>query len=315
MPGLKLHVALTVVFSAVVLLLYTIAYLAYTYVSPTAGIIVALVEVSYIYYWLCHYGHAAFGFMAPHDYSTTLTLDGDDNSCSGSNGKVRFVVLSDTHGKHQDLKVPDADVLLHCGDFTVDGGADEIADFNAWLGTLPHKHKYVLAGNHDFDMDIAHESDEKQLNNAHGSQLLSNATYLHNSEAIVHGIRIYGCPFMPRNPSPMERVQAFSLKRGSEELDVHYSTIPDNTDILLTHSPPHGYGDRAVLIQLSVGCRQLLKRVQSVRPRFHVFGHIHEGYGVHPGTGKANGTTFINAANCNLFYKPKNKPIVFDIAV
>uniref|UniRef100_A0A6T9YJL5 Calcineurin-like phosphoesterase domain-containing protein n=1 Tax=Bigelowiella natans TaxID=227086 RepID=A0A6T9YJL5_BIGNA len=66
---------------------------------------------------------------------------------------VRFVCISDTHNDHKRIKVPDGDVLLHAGDFTKFGTEKEIFEFNRWLGTLPHRHKIVVSGNHDLTMD------------------------------------------------------------------------------------------------------------------------------------------------------------------
>lgn len=67
---------------------------------------------------------------------------------------LRFVVASDTHCKHGEIPhIPPGDVFIHCGDFTTRGTLAEVSDFNAWLGTLPHKHKIVIAGNHELALD------------------------------------------------------------------------------------------------------------------------------------------------------------------
>lgn len=67
---------------------------------------------------------------------------------------VKFVCISDTHTKHKELKIPDADVLIHAGDFTYKGKEQELKDFYKFLKELPHKHKVVIAGNHDLTLDI-----------------------------------------------------------------------------------------------------------------------------------------------------------------
>ena len=64
--------------------------------------------------------------------------------------KVRIICISDTHGQHAGLRLPDGDILIHAGDFMTYGNAPrEIIDFNTWLGRQPHAHKIVMAGNHD----------------------------------------------------------------------------------------------------------------------------------------------------------------------
>ena len=75
--------------------------------------------------------------------------------------RLRFVAISDTHNKHADLVVPPGDVLIHAGDVTWGGTLAEVEAFNAWLGTLPHKHKIVVAGNHDFAFDPAVCKDDR----------------------------------------------------------------------------------------------------------------------------------------------------------
>lgn len=54
--------------------------------------------------------------------------------------------------------------------------------------------------------------------------------------------------------------------------------------------------------------KALLNAVQRVKPKLHIFGHIHESYGTHT----TEETTFINASICNEQYKPVNKPIVYE---
>lgn len=53
--------------------------------------------------------------------------------------------------------------------------------------------------------------------------------------------------------------------------------IPSDTDILVTHTPPVGHGDLCCT-GVRAGCVELLSTVQNrVKPKYHVFGHIHEG--------------------------------------
>jgi Icc-related predicted phosphoesterase len=84
--------------------------------------------------------------------------------------------------------------------------------------------------------------------------------------------------------------------------------IPMDTDILITHGPPMGKLDYVRYDNLNVGCEDLLTRIQEVKPKIHVFGHIHEGYGyVFDGT-----THYINAAVLNGRYEYRNKPLTID---
>ncbi|CAG5127500.1 unnamed protein product, partial [Candidula unifasciata] len=136
-------------------------------------------------------------------------------------------------------------------------------------------------------------------------QLLTNCIYLLDSCVQVCGVQIYGSPWQPKFGG-----WAFNLKRGAACLD-KWNKIPEDTDILMTHGPPVGHGDLCS-DGMRAGCVELLHTIQHrVRPKYHLFGHIHEGYGV-----TTDGqTTFINGSNCTLRYKPDNRPIVFDFPI
>lgn len=236
--------------------------------------------------------------------------------------KIRFVCISDTHGKIEGSKLhmPSGDVLLHAGDFTQKGHMNEIQKFNSYLGALPYKVKVVIAGNHDltFDDNITEASlrtfgvqkstvesylSERGLKSV--KQMLTSAIYLEDSLVTVCGIKIYGAPWQP-----VFCDWGFNLNRG-EDILKKWQTIPADLDILMTHGPPVGHGDLTGGNN-NVGCVELLNTVQKrVKPKFHVFGHIHEGYGV-----TSDGyTTFINASTCTRRYLPTNAPIVFDFII
>ena len=207
---------------------------------------------------------------------------------------MRLICISDTHGLHDRIEgIPDGDVLVHAGDITNFGELDQVQSFNAWLGQLPHAHKLVIAGNHDFCF-------EKQADVSEA--LLTNASYLRDSAIEIDGLHFYGSPWQPWFYN-----WAFNLRRGP---DIHakWDLIPKNTDVLITHGPPANHGDRTASHE-NVGCKDLLEVIDTLNLRLHVFGHIHEGYG----TTEANGTRFVNASTCTLAYQPINPAIVIDL--
>ena len=61
---------------------------------------------------------------------------------------IRVVCISDTHNQISKMThdFPDGDILIHAGDFSEAGHISEVKAFNEWLGSLPHKHKIVIAG-------------------------------------------------------------------------------------------------------------------------------------------------------------------------
>ncbi|XP_018578376.1 metallophosphoesterase domain-containing protein 1 [Anoplophora glabripennis] len=246
--------------------------------------------------------------------------------------RVRFVCMSDTHSLIRNIMfdIPDGDIFIHAGDFTKCGQREEVIQFNKWLGTLPHKYKIVIAGNHELSFDekfssifkkkilLRHtqpiedevpnygktkDNIEEAVNTENIRQYLTNCIYLEDSGVELYGIKIYGSPWQPEFGN-----WAFNLPRGQECLS-KWNLIPDDTDVLVTHTPPLGHGD-LVCSGVRAGCVELLHSVQNrVKPKYHIYGHIHEGYGV-TSDGKI---IFINASTCDINYIPNNLPVVFDI--
>lgn len=189
---------------------------------------------------------------------------------------MRIVCVSDTHGKHKNTHVPDGDILVHAGDVTLDGSLEDAEEFNRWLGTLPHRHKVVICGNHDWCF-------ENQPERARA--LITNAIYLEDSGCEIEGLKFYGSPW-----TPLFCDWAFMLSPGAE-MAAKWALIPSDVDVLITHGPPDGILDRN-RTGACCGCRDLLYRVLEVKPRMHVFGHIHEA----AGHTEIDGTRFVNAA-------------------
>lgn len=190
---------------------------------------------------------------------------------------LTFVILSDTHARHRQVTVPDGDVFLHAGDITHRGELDTVADFNDWLGSLPHEHKVVICGNHDWCFQREPEA---------ARQCITNATYLQDSGTGIAGLKIWGSPWQPWFFN-----WAFNLHRG-EPIAAKWRLIPEDTDVLLTHGPPRGIGDRTHRNDVA-GCADLLERIHQVKPKLHICGHIHEAAGVV----KDGSTLFVNASS------------------
>ncbi|KAG4073694.1 hypothetical protein HA402_000918 [Bradysia odoriphaga] len=227
--------------------------------------------------------------------------------------KVRIVCMSDTHSLTHRIQfdICDGDIFIHAGDFTNTGKREEVIEFNLWLGSLPHKHKLVIAGNHELSFDPSHNKPlvlskddcPTSDNDRDFREYLTNCTYLEDQLVELYGLKIYGTPWQPEFGN-----WAFNVPRGQDILD-KWNKIPADIDILISHGPPIGHGDLC-RSGLRAGCVELLSTLQQrVKPKFHIFGHIHEGYGV-TSDGKI---TFINATTCNYQYQPVNHPIVFDM--
>ena len=189
--------------------------------------------------------------------------------------------------------VPEGDLLIHAGDATLRGTEAEIRAFDAWLASLPHPHKVVIAGNHDFGFE----------RHPHARSWITGATYLQDEGTTIGGLEIWGSPWQP-----WFHDWAFQRQRGPEMAEI-WSRIPSSADVLVTHGPPHGILDRTVRDE-PVGCEALRHEVlQRIQPRLHVFGHIHEAHG----EVELNGTRFVNACCCTVGYDATQPAIVVDL--
>ncbi|OGH56962.1 MAG: metallophosphoesterase [Candidatus Lindowbacteria bacterium RIFCSPLOWO2_12_FULL_62_27] len=208
---------------------------------------------------------------------------------------MKIVLIADTHNQHWNVKIPDGDMIIHAGDMSGSGTTSQVEDFLAWFRKLPHRHKILVAGNHDWLFE---------LNNDQARQMVRGIVYLQDEAAVIGGLKIYGTPW-----SPWFNDWAFNLNRG-EPLRKKWNLISADTDILITHGPPRGIGDLTDRGE-NTGCADLLEAVRRVKPRLHVFGHIHEGYGVHRRDGMS--TIFVNASVLSVEYDLANSPIVLDL--
>jgi len=189
--------------------------------------------------------------------------------------------------------MPETDMLIHAGDLSSRGTISEITKFLDWFKSLPIKHKIFIGGNHDFLL-------EKQP--AVFRQMLTNDfVYLEDEMIEIDGIKIWGSPITPYFFN-----WAFNRERGSQ-IRKYWEAIPSDIDILVTHGPALGIGDKTARGE-AVGCEDLLAAIKRVQPAYHVFGHIHEAYGIK----EEAGTTFINASVVNLAYQVVNAPVVID---
>ncbi|MDF1665824.1 MAG: metallophosphatase domain-containing protein [Planctomycetota bacterium] len=203
-----------------------------------------------------------------------------------------LVMTSDTHTCHRDLVIPPGDVFIHAGDFTHSGTMDELEDFNDWLGSLAFQHKLIVAGNHEFCL-------ERQAQEAR--ETLTCGTYLEDQGVTIDGVHFYGSPWQPKFMN-----WAFSLPRG-QALKDKWNLIPEQVDVLITHTPPYGILDS--VMGKPVGCEELRPVVEQLRPKVHVFGHIHNC----AGQSQNETTSFVNASAFDKGYGIVHQPTVIEI--
>ena len=210
--------------------------------------------------------------------------------------KLRIVIISDTHNKHKRLgKLPDADIIIHCGDMTSIGQSHEIVDFMKWFSMLPHRYKICCAGNHDWIFQTNHLIAMEKVP--------ENVIYLEDSGIEIEGLNFYGSPVQPPFCN-------WAFNRPEEKLKEHWLAIPDDTDVLITHCPPYSIMDFSIYDKIYTGSPSLYHEVvERIKPLVHAMGHIHSGYGIKV----IENTTFINASNLDENYMCVNPPILIEI--
>lgn len=205
---------------------------------------------------------------------------------------MKLIIISDTHEKHDQLYIPNGDVIIHCGDFTNRGNNNKIKNFFKWFNNLPHKHKIVIPGNHEncFSVDSIKRYRLDRYKNLH---------ILINSEIIIDGIKFYGSPMCNGNPNIMSN---WNFYVDDENINKYWNLIPGDTDILITHIPPFG------ILDGGYGCKFLLEKVKHIKPSLHLFGHVHECYGIYDN----KHTKFINSSVLNNSHDVVNKAVIID---
>lgn len=212
--------------------------------------------------------------------------------------RLRLVFISDTHERHDDVDIPNCDILIHTGDMTRYGDAHVLKDVDAWFGSLlkdgiVRKRILVVPGNHDVSLhsEFAERFWWRYSDNPeqHHAVTFQHATVLRDEACEIDGLRFYGMPWC---------VDYHGWAFMTRDMASKCARIPNHVDILLTHHPPAGKLDTMR------GCPDLAARIKIVKPLLCAFGHIHSGYGVL----RSSPTTYLNAA-----IEGKRSPIVVDL--
>ena len=186
---------------------------------------------------------------------------------------MKLLHLSDTHGLHRKIKdLPVTDVLVHSGDISNSGTEEEVLDFLNWLIELPYQHKIFVTGNHDLCLWDAENIED----------LPDNVHFLQDRSVTIDGVKFFGLAY-----------------NHPEEL------IPADADVVVTHEPPVMILDESAGVHW--GNAPLRNRILQVKPRYHLFGHAHNGYG----TVECDGIVFSNAALLDDMNRLVGKPKIF----
>jgi Icc-related predicted phosphoesterase len=212
---------------------------------------------------------------------------------------MRLVCISDTHSLHEKIpSIPDGEVLIHAGDCTGSGSTSDLDDFVHWFGKMPHKHKILIAGNHDYCFERYPKLSREMCTE-------QGITYLRGEATRIGNLNFYGFPWQP-----IYRWMAFNAREG--ELRGRLKLVPDETNVLISHGPAFNVFDYVPSERAHVGCHALANRIEELNElKAHICGHIHESYGF--AVRESDGVRFANASTCTERYRPSNLPIVIDL--
>ena len=172
----------------------------------------------------------------------------------------RILALSDTHGQHRSLVIPQADIIIYAGDACEGGDEEQLGDFFSWFSALSIRFKIFVAGNHDLVFELDTERAK--------AMIPDNVVFLENSGVVIENIHFYGIVARPWMHVP--------------------HPVSERVDVLITHGPSLGVLDE------DSGCLILRELVDKLKPEVHLFGHIHSCAG---GSEIHNGTQFYNVVS------------------
>lgn len=230
---------------------------------------------------------------------------------------MKVATVADLHGNL--ISIPDCELLIIAGDICPFGDwTTQLAflngKFREWLKAIRARNIAVvaIAGNHDTIFEdhpnlvpwlpwvyLQDESTDVE------KDVFEKRHFL--KDQFPRGVKIWGTPWVLEYGH-------WAFMRDEQFLLERFAGIPVDTEILITHGPPFGYGDKVPRLpseQQNQGSRSLLKAIEEVSPKLVVCGHIHEGQGVY----QIGETTVVNAAIVDRNLEVAAKPTVVDVEV
>jgi hypothetical protein len=233
---------------------------------------------------------------------------------------MRIVAVSDQHGFLPDI--PPCDLVIVAGDvcpdrfgpfMAVHDPYQQQAWFNQqvrpWLAAAPATHKLLTWGNHDWcgqacgfrtDSPLHARSTDLRI-------LVDEGTTLPSPDGTRGQISVWATP-------RSNKFMRWAFMKDPSELAPIYAAISEGIDILVSHQPPLGYGDRTFNPESGrvehVGSRELLAAIERVRPRIVICGHVHGGFGRY----EHHGIPIYNVSVVDEAYMLVHAPTVIELA-
>jgi Icc-related predicted phosphoesterase len=220
----------------------------------------------------------------------------------------KIVCISDTHGKHRQINIPECDILIHAGDESLYGDRDEIEDFGEWLNEQNAGHIIWTPGNHSVEF-------EKRLPYSRNWLLgvCPAANILINETIEIEGIKIFGSPYTPFFMDwgfQAARTEEEQIFRRIPHIQEFWDLIQPGTDIIVTHGQPYRVLDQLPSGEF-IGDYNLMATIIDIKPDLVIGGHIHSAHGQE----HIDGTSFYNVSICDERYLPINPITCIDYII
>lgn len=201
--------------------------------------------------------------------------------------KTKIAIMSDSHSRHFEFNPGKGDIFIHSGDAELID-MNDVVHFAKWMGEQDFTNKYFVPGNHDTYIENELELSEEIFKD-NGVELLINKSIIYKNGELE--LKFYGMPQTPQYGH-------WAFMHNTAEMAEFCKYIPMDTDILISHGPPHLILDFNGA-NIACGCFSLFNKVIQVKPIFHCFGHIHESSGFK----SFKDIMFINAAIAGSYNK------------
>jgi len=220
---------------------------------------------------------------------------------------MKIVCISDMHGNL--LSIPECQILLIAGDICPTSNHSPVfqsnwldTTFREWLKLVPARHIIGTTGNHDLIFqDFPHLVPEELPWH-----------YLQDSSIVLDGLKFYGTPWQ-------NYFCNWAFNAPEKDVEEHFlaekfNQIPDDTDVLICHSPPYGYGDQvkqnvAWATDEHLGSKALMSRIKQIKPKLVCYGHIHTGNSINV----LDDIKMVNASLLNEDYRVVNEPVIIEL--
>jgi Icc-related predicted phosphoesterase len=220
---------------------------------------------------------------------------------------MKLIAISDVHNRQNKLTIPECDLLIVAGDYTLQGRDSEVKNFCEWLNKQPARHKLIVQGNHEVDV-------QEDFDNAYdiAQEACPGVLFVEHELVIIEGIKIFLSAWTPYFNDWAYNAHRFitdGVTKRNPFIKELWKDIPNDVDIIVTHGPVHGIHDQVYQVdgvtpKERVGCWHLLEKVMQTNAKVHICGHIHSGHGQKEFMGKH----FYNVSVCGETYSVDYEP-------